>query len=209
MSKEPHQEAAEQTGTAAEELQVLEQAEDGAESGDGSVNSEQDFLLEQALEKLAGAELAAGKAHDDLLRVQAEMQNLRRRTEQDIEKAHKYGQEKFSVELLGVMDNLERALDAASGHETEAVKAIYDGVNLTLKSFSDCFGKFNIEAVDPLGEPFDPALHQAMSMQENPDVEPNTIITVMQKGYTLHGRVIRPAMVMVAKGSGPKIDESV
>jgi molecular chaperone GrpE len=199
MSKEPHQEAAEQTGTAAEELQDLEQAQGGAESGAGS-DSDQDISLEQALEKLAQAELAAEKAHDDLLRVQAEMQNLRRRTEQDIEKAHKYGQEKFSAELLSVMDNLERSLDAASAHENEAVKAIYDGVDLTLKSFSDCFSKFNIEAVDPLGEPFDPALHQAMSMQENPDVEPNTVIAVMQKGYTLHGRVIRPAMVMVAKG---------
>jgi len=208
MSKEPHQEAAEQTGTAAEELQDLEQAQVGAETGDDT-NTNQDISLEQALEKLAQAELAAEKAHDDLLRVQAEMQNLRRRTEQDIEKAHKYGQEKFSAELLSVMDNLERALDAASAHENEAVKAIYDGVDLTLKSFSDCFTKFNIEAVDPLGEPFDPALHQAMSMQENPDVEPNTIIAVMQKGYTLHGRVIRPAMVMVAKGSSPKIDETV
>ena len=208
MSKEPHQEAAEQTGTAAEELQDLEQAQVGAETGDDT-NTDQDISLEQALEKLARAELAAQKAHDDLLRVQAEMQNLRRRTEQDIEKAHKYGQEKFSAELLSVMDNLERALDAASAHENEAVKAIYDGVDLTLKSFSDCFSKFNIEAVDPLGEPFDPALHQAMSMQENPDVEPNTIIAVMQKGYTLHGRVIRPAMVMVAKGSSPKIDEAV
>ncbi|MBL6747226.1 MAG: nucleotide exchange factor GrpE [Pseudomonadales bacterium] len=208
MSKEPHQEAAEQTGTAAEELQDLEQAQVGAETGDDT-NTDQDISLEQALEKLAQAELAAEKAHDDLLRVQAEMQNLRRRTEQDIEKAHKYGQEKFSAELLSVMDNLERALDAASAHENEAVKAIYDGVDLTLKSFSDCFTKFNIEAVDPLGEPFDPALHQAMSMQENPDVEPNTIIAVMQKGYTLHGRVIRPAMVMVAKGSSPKIDETV
>jgi molecular chaperone GrpE len=208
MSKEPHQEAAEQTGTAAEELQDLEQAQVGAETGDDT-NTNQDISLEQALEKLAQAELAAEKAHDDLLRVQAEMQNLRRRTEQDIEKAHKYGQEKFSAELLSVMDNLERALDAASAHENEAVKAIYDGVDLTLKSFSDCFSKFNIEAVDPLGEPFDPALHQAMSMQENPDVEPNTIIAVMQKGYTLHGRVIRPAMVMVAKESSPKIDETV
>ena len=208
MSKEPHQEAAEQTGTAAEELQDLEQAQVGAETGDDT-NTDQDISLEQALEKLAQAELAAQKAHDDLLRVQAEMQNLRRRTEQDIEKAHKYGQEKFSAVLLSVMDNLERALDAASAHENEAVKAIYDGVDLTLKSFSDCFSKFNIEAVDPLGEPFDPALHQAMSMQENPDVEPNTIIAVMQKGYTLHGRVIRPAMVLVAKGSSPKIDEAV
>ena len=158
--------------------------------------------MEQALEKLADAELATERAKDDLLRVQAEMQNLRRRTEQDVEKAHKYGQERFSTELLSVLDNLERALAAASDGEDEAVKAIREGVDLTLKSFIDCFNKFNIEAVDPLGEPFDPDLHQAMSIQENAEVEPNTVIAVMQKGYTLHGRVIRPAMVMVSKAAG-------
>ena len=134
-----------------------------------------------------------------MLRVQAEMQNLRRRTEQDIEKAHKYGQEKFSTELLTVMDNLERALEAASGHEDETVKAIYEGVDLTLKSFTDCFNRFHIGSVDPMGEPFNPQLHQAVTILENPDVEPNTVIEVMQKGYTLHGRVIRPAMVVVSK----------
>ena len=163
-------------------------------------NETEDLLsLEQALEKIEEAELAADKAKDDALRVQAEMQNLRRRTEQDVEKAHKYGQEKFSIELLSVMDNLERALDAASQHDDETVKAIYDGVNLTLKSFMDCFSKFNIEVIDPLGEPFDPQKHQAMSIQESPEAEPNTVISVLQKGYTLHGRVIRPAMVMVSK----------
>jgi molecular chaperone GrpE len=163
-------------------------------------NETEDLLsVEQALEKIEEAELAAEKSKDDVLRVQAEMQNLRRRTEQDVEKAHKYGQEKFSIELLSVMDNLERALDAASQHDDETVKAIYDGVNLTLKSFMDCFSKFNIEVIDPLGEPFDPQKHQAMSIQENPEAEPNTVISVLQKGYTLHGRVIRPAMVMVSK----------
>ena len=148
--------------------------------------------LEAALEQLQNAK-------DDLLRVQAEMQNLRRRTEQDIEKAHKYGQEKLSIELLAVMDNLERSQEAASNSEDEAIKAIREGVDLTLKGFADCFTKFNIEVVDPLGEPFDPQLHQAMSIQENTETEPNTVIAVMQKGYTLHGRVIRPAMVMVSK----------
>jgi len=151
---------------------------------------------EQALE---AAPEQAQNAKDDLLRVQAEMQNLRRRTEQDIEKAHKYGQEKLSIELLAVMDNLERAQEAASNSEDEAIKAIREGVDLTLKGFADCFTKFNIETVDPLGEPFDPQLHQAMSLQENTESEPNTVIAVMQKGYTLHGRVIRPAMVMVSK----------
>ncbi len=169
------------------------EAESAAESEQGETD------LEAALSKLSGAEQAAQQAKDDLLRVQAEMQNLRRRTEQDIEKAHKYGQEKFSIELMAVMDNLERSLEATSNSEDEAVKAIHEGVNLTLKSFIDCFTKFNIEAVDPLGEPFDPQLHQAMSIQENGESEPNTVIAVMQKGYTLHGRVIRPAMVMVSK----------
>lgn len=166
----------------------------------GEAFSEEELNLQRVLEKLVAAEEAAERAKDDLLRVQAEMQNLRRRTQQDIEKAHKYGQERFSVELLAVVDNLERSLEAASEHEDEAVQAIYAGVDLTLKSFSDCFSKFHIEAVDPLGEPFDPQLHQAMTIQENPEVEPNTVIAVMQKGYTLHGRVIRPAMVIVSKG---------
>ncbi|MDO7672007.1 MAG: nucleotide exchange factor GrpE, partial [OM182 bacterium] len=119
-------------------------------------------------EQLDAAETAAGMARDELLRVQAEMQNLRRRTEQDIEKAHKFGQEKFSTELLAVMDNLERSAAAAEASEDEAVQAIKEGVELTLKGFMDCFKRFNIEAVDPLGEPFDPQLHQAMSIQESP-----------------------------------------
>ena len=171
-----------------------EQNDASSEEGDqGEIN------MEQALEKLYLAEEEAQQAKDDLLRVKAEMQNLRRRTEQDVEKAHKFGQEKFSGELLQVMDNLERSLAAAADSEDEVVKAIHEGVDLTLKSFADCFAKFNIEAVDPLGEPFDPQLHQAMSIQESPEAEPNTVIAVMQKGYTLHGRVIRPAMVMVSK----------
>ena len=193
------------------ETEVKNVTDSAEENGTEMPGEAQELTLEQALERLADAEEEAEKAKGDLLRVQAEMQNLRRRTEQDIEKAHKYGQEKFSTELLSVMDNLERALDAASQHDDEVVKAIYEGVDLTLKSFNDCFSKFAIESVDPLGEPFDPQLHQAMSMQDAPDAEPNTIISVMQKGYTLHGRVIRPAMVMVAKGKEPtpKIDGEV
>ena len=163
------------------------------------VEEQADFTLEEVLEKLAEEKEGAARARDDLLRVQAEMQNMRRRTEQDIEKAHKYGQEKFSIELLTVMDNLERALAAASDYEDETVKAIYEGVDLTLKSFTDCFNRFHIGSVDPMGEPFDPQLHQGVTILENSDVEPNTVIEVMQKGYTLHGRVIRPAMVVVSK----------
>ncbi|MBM89650.1 MAG: nucleotide exchange factor GrpE [Gammaproteobacteria bacterium] len=189
------------------ESQAPQQSEFADQNQDENDSGVQELTLELALEKLAVAEEAAQTAKDDLLRVQAEMQNLRRRTEQNIEKAHKYGQEKFSTELLSVMDNLERALTSASQHEDESVKAIYDGVDLTLKSFTDCFNKFSIVALDPMGEPFDPQLHQAMSIQENPEVEPNTVIGVMQKGYTLNGRVLRPAMVMVSKAPKSAADE--
>lgn len=161
---------------------------------------EQAQLIE-ALQKLAQAETVIAHQKDEVLRVQAEMQNLRRRTELDVEKAHKYGQEKLSAELLAVMDNLERALQVNMDRDDEAVKGLLQGVELTLKSFIDCFKKFSIEQIDPLGEPFDPQLHQAMSMQENANVEPDTVTAVMQKGYTLHGRVIRPAMVMVSKAA--------
>jgi len=167
------------------------------------LNEADGINLNQALEKLEEAEEAVRKHQDDVLRVQAEMQNLRRRSEQDIEKAHKYGLERFVTELLPVIDNLERALEAAKPDEfnvdSDKLRAIHEGVDLTLKGFLDCFKKFNIEAIDPLGEPFDPTEHQAMSLQENPDVEPNSVTAVMQKGYRLHGRVIRPAMVMVSK----------
>ena len=193
--QESENEKPEDSQTAEQDTTQETNEEQGAEldtQDDPEEGSESEQALEAALEQ-------AQNAKDDLLRVQAEMQNLRRRTEQDIEKAHKYGQEKLSIELLAVMDNLERAQEAASNSEDEAIKAIREGVDLTVKGFADCFKKFNIETVDPLGEPFDPQLHQAMSMQENTESEPNTVIAVMQKGYTLHGRVIRPAMVMVSK----------
>lgn len=137
---------------------------------------------------------------DAALRAQADAQNARRRAEMDVEKARKFALEGFARELLPVVDNLERALEAASGDE-DVVKPIAEGVELTLKNLLDALGKFNIRPVDPQGEPFDPQLHQAMSMVENPEVEPNTVIAVMQKGYTLNERLVRPAMVMVSKAA--------
>jgi molecular chaperone GrpE len=193
--KNPDQENVE--STADQEVDTAETTTVEQQSASESEQPKDELSLLR--EQLEAAEAAAGMAKDELLRVQAEMQNLRRRTEQDIEKAHKFGQEKFSIELLSVMDNLERSSAAAEASEDEAVKAIKEGVELTLKGFIDCFKRFNIEPVDPLGEPFDPQLHQAMSIQEIPDAEPNSVIAVMQKGYTLHGRVIRPAMVIVSK----------
>lgn len=150
---------------------------------------------------MANLEAEVAEARDAALRAQADAQNFKRRSEQDVEKARKFALEGFAKELLPVADNLERALEATEGGD-EAVKAIAEGVELTLKSFRDALKKFHVEVVDPQGEPFDPNLHQAMSMVENNDVEPNSVIAVMMKGYTLNGRLLRPAMVMVSKAAG-------
>lgn len=134
---------------------------------------------------------------DQSLRAQAEIQNIQRRTERDVANAHKYALEKFAGELLAVVDNQERAIDAIPADQ-EAVKALREGVVLTHKLFIDTLRKFQVEAVNPLGEPFNPELHQAVSMQPSTTAEPNSVLTVLQKGYTLNGRLIRPAIVIVA-----------
>lgn len=143
-------------------------------------------------------EEAANKEQDILLRSRAEIENLRRRTEQDVEKAHKFALEKFSKDILNTIDNLERALATPANKEDESVKALFDGVELTLKELVSTVGRFGIEAVGVVGEAFNPDLHQAISMQPTEGFETNQISVVLQKGYTLNGRVIRPAMVMVA-----------
>ena len=143
-------------------------------------------------------EEAANKEQDILLRSRAEIENLRRRTEQDVEKAHKFALEKFSKDILNTIDNLERALATPANKEDESVKALFDGVELTLKGLVSTVGRFGVEAVGVVGEAFNPDLHQAISMQPAEGFETNQISVVLQKGYTLNGRVIRPAMVMVA-----------
>ena len=136
---------------------------------------------------------------DIQLRAQAEIQNIRRRAEQDVEKAHKFALEKFSKELLTVVDNLERGLAALDNAVTdETTQALVDGVEMTHKEFISTLGKFGVEAVGVVGEAFNPELHQAISMQPAEGIESNHIRVVLQKGYTLQGRVLRPAMVMVA-----------
>ena len=143
-------------------------------------------------------EEAANKEQDILLRSRAEIENLRRRTEQDVEKAHKFALEKFSKDILNTIDNLERALATPANKEDESVKALFDGVELTLKELVSTVSRFGVEAVGVVGETFNPDLHQAISMQPAEGFESNQISVVLQKGYTLNGRVIRPAMVMVA-----------
>ena len=153
--------------------------------------AELEAQLETAIQK-------AAEERERALRTAAEMENLRRRTELDVEKAHKFALEKFANELLPVLDNLERAIELAD-KENEALKPMIEGVELTLKSMQSGVAKFGLGALDPINQPFDPNAHQAMSMVPSADVAPNTVIAVMQKGYDLNGRVIRPAMVMIAK----------
>ena len=156
--------------------------------------------IEQLSTRLAAAD-------DRVLRVQAEAQNMVRRAERDVDNARKFALERFTGALLPVIDNLERAL-AAIGEPSEETRALAEGVQLTHRSFLDVLQKFEVAAVDPAGQAFNPELHQAMAMVEQPEVAPNTVIQVMQKGYTLNGRLVRPAMVMVARPAA-KVDETV
>lgn len=139
-------------------------------------------------------------AEDRALRVQAEAQNMIRRAERDVENARKFALERFVGALLPVIDNLERAL-AAMGEPTETTRALLEGVQLTHRSFLDVMQKFDVAVVDPAGEGFNPEFHEAMSMVEAPGATPNSVVAVMQKGYTLNGRLVRPAMVVVARAA--------
>ncbi len=148
-------------------------------------------------QQLEDAQQQVTEYRDKMLRVQAEMENLRKRTERDISNAHKYANEKFATEILQVKDSLELGLNA----EDIDVEKLREGTELTLKMLKSIFEKFSIEEIDPQGETFDPNMHEAMTMQESSEHEPNTVLTVVQKGYTLHGRLVRPAMVIVSKAA--------
>lgn len=155
--------------------------------------------IEQLNEQLA-------QAKDQALRTAAEMQNLRRRAERDVESAHKFGQEKLINSLLPVLDNLDRAIDSAQkdagdAELPEAVKSLLEGVELTRKSTLDALKRFSVDVLEPYGEPFDPQFHEAMTMVPSDTAEPNSVIDVLQKGYSLNGRLLRAAMVVVAKAS--------
>ncbi|HCH49842.1 MAG TPA: nucleotide exchange factor GrpE [Proteus sp.] len=143
-------------------------------------------------------QLSQKTEREAMIRAQAEVENIRRRTQQDVEKAHKFALEKFSNELLPVLDNLERALSAAD-HDNEQLKPMIEGLELTLKSFLDAVHKFGIEVVDETNVVFNPEVHQAMTLIDSPAHDANHVVDVMQKGYTLNGRLLRPAMVIVSK----------
>lgn len=133
------------------------------------------------------------------LRTQAEMENLRKRAEKDLESAHKFALEKFALELLPVKDSLELGLAAVEDNQEGAAAKLKEGTELTLKMLSSALEKFGIVEINPLGEAFNPEQHQAMTMQESAEAKPNSVLSVMQKGYALNERVIRPALVVVAK----------
>lgn len=188
------------------ELDVTDEAviSEGQPEAVQTDEQKQDENLGELLEQ-AQAELAEAK--DQVLRTQAEMQNVRRRAEQDVEKARKFALERFSKDLLPVLDNLERAIDSAD-QENEQLKPLREGVELTQKNFLEVLARFNLEQLDPVGEPFDPQMHEAISMVPAPDAEPNTVINVAQKGYALNGRVIRAAMVIVSQAA-QHVDEQI
>ena len=140
------------------------------------------------------------EANDQLLRMKAEVQNIRRRAQRDVENAHKFSLDKFVTALLPVVDNMERALGSVDA-ELRVDDAVSEGLELTLKSFLAVLEDFHVLQIDPAGQPFDAELHQAVSMIPNNDLEPNTVIDVFQKGYTLSGRLVRPAMVTVSNAS--------
>jgi molecular chaperone GrpE len=181
-----------------EELETSDQFQDSAseESSEDQAPSEDDAV--EAEDKLV-AEVE--KYKDIALRAEAEMQNLRRRAERDVQNAHKYGIERLLQNLLPVLDSLEKAVEVSEAVASDDDDPQLEGIRLCSKLFVDVLTREGVEALDPLGEPFDPNLHEALSMIENPDLEPNSVMAVIQKGYRLNERLVRPAKVMVSKSA--------
>ncbi|QJQ95422.1 MULTISPECIES: nucleotide exchange factor GrpE [Halomonadaceae] len=209
MAKEPQTPLDDEMERAAEtqpvEGEVLD-ADDAAEAleqddveidpaTDASADVDGDALYARVEE----LEQSVAEAKDQALRAAAEAQNVRRRAEQEADKARKFALEKFVKELLPVVDSLEKALETMADGASDVHR---EGVSMTLKLQLDVLNKFGVEAVEPHGEPFDPQFHEAMAMVPNPELEPNTVMDVMQKGYLLNGRLVRPAMVVVSQAAG-------
>ena len=161
---------------------------------------EHEYTIEELKQELEEAKQKAHDNWDKAVRTQAEMENLKRRTQKDLEDAHKFALTGFAKDLLPVFDSLVLGLQAATG-DSEDVKKFREGSELTIKQFEALFAKFNIVAIEPMGQPFNAEHHQAMLMQVVEGAEPNTVVNVFQKGYLLNGRLLRPAMVVVAKSA--------
>lgn len=148
--------------------------------------------------RLAEAEIAAATAHDRQLRAVAELENVRKRSEREIANNLKYGSERVLSDLLAIIDSLDLGMKAASAPDANA-KSIAEGLALTQKQFHGLFDKYGVAAIDPVGQPFNPSFHEAVSTVPNAEVPPDQVLMVMQKGYRLHDRLLRPAMVIVAR----------
>ena len=177
-----------------EETPMEEQAPPAADATEenGPAASDAAASPEEALEAL---QAKADENWDRYLRAVAELENVRKRAARDVENAHKFALERFSKELLAVRDTLEMGLASVEG---ASIESLIEGKEATLKLLTSVLQQFGIEEVDPAGEPFDPELHEAISMQPSDTAEPGSVLTVVQKGYTLNGRLLRPAMVIVA-----------
>ncbi|MDX1353567.1 MAG: nucleotide exchange factor GrpE [Thiomicrorhabdus sp.] len=173
-------------------------AEEAVQQAEEALDDAQEAVQEDIAALLEEAKAEAEKHKDMALRVQADMENLRRRTRIDIESAHKYALEKFVNALLPAMDSMEMGIDAASKEEA-TLESIREGVEMTFKQMLDVLQEFNVERVNPTGEKFDPNLHEALTMIPSPDHESNTVVDTIQKGYTLNERLVRAARVIVAQ----------
>jgi molecular chaperone GrpE len=186
-----------QTPEAPEQTPVIDVNATDTEATESTIEASQDApqadVMPSLEETLRQAELKASEHHDAWLRAKAETENVRRRAQEDIGKASKFAAEKFAQAMLPVKDSLEAALAA----ENSTVENLRDGVELTLKQLAAAFDGAGLAVIDPMGEKFDPNLHQAISTQPD-DGEPNRVINVLQRGYSLHERVIRPALVIVS-----------
>jgi len=199
QTKTPEQEA--QLNEKFEQMESeVEAAVDAAEAVENQDENSPEAEIAMLYSELETAKQTITDQKDGVVRAAADVENIRRRAAQDVEKAHKFALEKFASELLPVIDNLERAIEF-SDKENETLKPLLDGIDMTVKSFNEAVAKFGVEIVNPQGEQFNPDFHQAMSIQPSDDVSPNTVLAVMQKGYTLNGRLLRPAMVMVSKAA--------
>ncbi len=191
-----------------EEMEVENTEADGSNEGGSSETSEVESLEESSAEELIAriealqkrldqSEASEQESKDQYVRAHAEMENIRRRSERDVSHARKFALERFAQDLLPIVDSMEKAVEIKS--EEPGAIAIQEGIDLTIKMFVETVSKFGLKQIDPAGEKFDPNLHEAMVMQPNPDLEPNTVMDVFQKGYELNGRVVRPARVVVSK----------
>lgn len=163
-------------------------------SGEDASKEDEETSIE---DQLIAALKKADENWDQFLRTKAEMENLRRRNQKDVENAHKYGLEKFINELLPIKESMEMGMAV----EDATVDSLHEGMQLTLNMVDTAFDKLAVEEIDPKGEKFDPECHQAITMQPTDEVEPNTVLEVVQKGYRLNDRLIRPAMVIVSKAA--------